>query len=45
MTERKRPRTKCPYCGHKKAVTKTGKIYSHLDNGKRCGGSGQVTRA
>jgi hypothetical protein len=34
-------RGKCPYCGHRKALTKDGKLWSHEDNGERCPGSGQ----
>jgi hypothetical protein len=49
MTERKR--AKCLYCGTKKAVTPSGKIWAHyvisgpttVNPGKRvlCGGSGR----
>jgi hypothetical protein len=38
-----RPRARCPYCGRRKAVTSTGKIWSHKQKGAKlkCGGSGQ----
>lgn len=35
-----KPRGKCPYCGHKKALRKDGTLYKHMSGYGLCPGSG-----